>query len=119
MSGTAVKMPPTPVAAPSKRASVAWRRLAMRASSGPATASRPRFSAAHAAAAGSVQVGRRERDVLGRAHRIGAQARPEAVRHLGSGGHVALNLPSGSALRVKNAVTRASYSRGRAARPEV
>ena len=32
MSGTAVKIPPTPVAAPSKRASVAWRRLAITAS---------------------------------------------------------------------------------------
>ena len=52
MSGTSVMIPPTPVAAPSKRASVACRRLAISASSRPSWAKRRRFSAAHASAAG-------------------------------------------------------------------
>src|SRR5215210_1630880 len=52
MSGRSVMMPPTPVAAPSNRASVACRRLAISASSRPSCAKRRRFSAAHASADG-------------------------------------------------------------------
>src|SRR5690349_5942365 len=53
MSGSSVTMPPTPVAAPSNRARVACRRLAISASSRPSWRKRRRFSAAHSAAAGA------------------------------------------------------------------
>ena len=46
-------MPPTPVAAPSKRAIVAWRFLAISASSAGSTAKRERLSAAQRAACGA------------------------------------------------------------------
>ena len=52
-SGTTVTMPPTPVAAPPKRASAAWRFLAICASSRGLWAKRRRLSAAHASAAGA------------------------------------------------------------------
>src|SRR3954466_16378265 len=50
--GTAVMMPPMPVAAPPKRASAAWRRLAICASCAGVCAYMRRRSSTHAAAAG-------------------------------------------------------------------
>src|SRR3954471_5901029 len=88
MSGTSVMMPPTPVPAPSNRASVACRRFAISASSRPSCAKRCRFSAAHAsadgpcfsAAASAMCSGARSGSARIRSHRLpGTAARGSVV----------------------------------------
>src|ERR687889_438239 len=87
MSGATVTKPPTPVAAPSKRASVAWRFLAIFASSPGETAKRERLSAAQRsacgpnvrAAASAMCSGERTGSNRSRSHSPGGSSRADAV----------------------------------------
>src|SRR3954454_20287711 len=85
-SGTAVTMPPMPVAAPPKRASAAWRRLAICASCAGECAYMRRRSSTHAAAAGAwrseaasaTYSGARAGSARSRAHSEGGSSRCRA-----------------------------------------
>src|SRR5215218_1833830 len=91
-SGTIVTTPPTPVAAPSKRASVAWRLFAIRASSRGSTLKRRRFSAAQRsacgpnvlAAASEMCSGERIGSSRRRSHKPGGSSRAEAASSMRS-----------------------------------
>ena len=75
-------MPPTPVAAPPKRESVAWRRLAICASSAGEWEYIRLRSATHAAAAGACRSDAASAMCSGRAGGIVAQALPQRRRQL-------------------------------------
>ena len=103
-SGIAVTMPPTPVAAPPKRASDAWRRFAICASSAGECAYMRLRSSTHAAAAGAwrsaaasaMYSGARAGSARNRSHRRGRQlALPRVLPlELGEPRHAPMNLPS-------------------------
>ena len=96
-------MPPTPVAAPSKRASVAWRFFAICASSAGWTARRAALVGGPALGLRAERLRRGERDVLRRPDGVEPQAVPQAGRQPGravawssaSAADTPVNLPGG------------------------